>query len=199
MSHAASGPFVALVFAWWSMMAVTMLPVTWPWLRALHRVTRAGDAGSSTATLVPMFAAGYLAVWLAFSLLGATLQTVLGAIGGSNAPLQGALLAGAGLYQLTPVKGACLERCRSPLALVLTRWPLSARGAIRLGVEHGLFCLGCCWALMLLGLGAGTAGWIWMAGITALVAVEKLTPLGPRVGRWAGAALLVLSLLVAAS
>jgi predicted metal-binding membrane protein len=108
------------------------------------------------------------------------------------------LLAGAGLYQLTPVKGACLERCRSPLSLVLTRWPLSMRRAGLLGLEHGLFCLGCCWALMLLGLGAGTAGWLWMAGITALVAVEQLAPLGASVARWAGAGLLGLGLLLVA-
>ena len=189
MSHGAGGPFAALVLAWWSMMAVTMLPVTWPWMRALHRVSATGDDGSSTSALVPMFAAGYLAVWLAFSVTAAALQTAVGAFGEPTRALQGALLAGAGLYQLTPIKGACLERCRSPLSLVLTRWPLAASGAVRLGFEHGLFCLGCCWALMLLGLGAGAAGWLWMAGVTALLAIETLAPLGPRVGRWTGVGL----------
>jgi predicted metal-binding membrane protein len=197
VSHGESGSLAALVLAWWSMMAVTMLPVTWPWMRALHRVASGGADGSSTAMLVPMFAAGYLAVWLAFSVGAASFQTMLSVLGEPTGVLQGALLAGAGLYQLTPVKGACLERCRSPLSLVLTRWPLSAGGAARLGAEHGLFCLGCCWALMLLGLFAGTAGWLWMAGVTVLVAVEKLTPWGPRVGRWAGAALLSSAILIA--
>jgi predicted metal-binding membrane protein len=197
--HHAGGAFLPLVFSWWAMMAVTMVPLTWPWLSALRRLSGRGDSAAIFSTLVPGFTSGYLIVWLAFSVVAAALQQLIGAWGQPGPGLQSALLAGAGVYQLTPAKAACLERCRSPLSAVLARWPLTALGAIRLGGGHGLTCLACCWALMLLGLAAGAAGWLWMAALTLLVAVEKLTAAGPRVARWSGVGLLGVALLLAAS
>jgi predicted metal-binding membrane protein len=198
VSHAGAGAFLPLALSWWAMTALTMLPLTWPWLRALHRISRAERSAALSPALPPAFAAGYLAVWLGFGAGAAALQLLVASWAVPEPELRSALLAAAGLYQLTPAKAACLERCRSPFAAVLARWPLSAPGALRLGGEHGLFCLACCWALMLLGLAAGVAGWPWMAALTLLVAAEKLTPAGPRLARWSGAGLLGLALLAAA-
>jgi predicted metal-binding membrane protein len=203
-----SGSYWALVAAWWAMMAVMMLPVTWPWLRALRRLSGSDEGGSARAAaqrraagpsareatlpspVVPAFATGYLVIWLGFSLGAAGLQLLVAPHGEAGAFARAGILLAAGLYQLTPAKGACLRHCRSPVAVLLARWPLTVPGSLRMGAVHGLFCLGCCWALMLVALGAGAAGWIWMAGLVLLVAAEKLTRAGPRVGRWAGAALL---------
>jgi predicted metal-binding membrane protein len=195
MTHVhAGGPFWALVVAWWGMMAVMMLPVTWPWLRALALLSpaAAGERRRLASPASVAFAGGYLLVWLGFSVAAAALQRVIAPLAPGVA-LEGSVLAAAGLYQLTPLKAACLERCRSPLSVLLSRWPPSGRSALRLGLEHGLFCLGCCWALMLVGLGAGAVAWAWMAALALLVAAEKLTAAGPLVARWAGVALLALA------
>lgn len=197
MIHGAgTGAFGWLVAAWWGMMAAMMLPVTWPWLRVLARLSaRAGGAGGLPSAVLPSFVTGYLLVWLGFGLGAAALQTLLHSHGSPDGPvLRSVVLAAAGAYQLTPLKAACLDRCRSPFSVVLARWPFGGPGAARLGVEHGVACLGCCWVLMLIGLGAGAAGWTWMAALAGLVAVEKLANAGPRVARWAGGALLLLAL-----
>ncbi len=189
MSHGADGgAFWLLVLSWWAMMVVMMVPVTWPWLRTLARLTQGKGQGASAVPfrVFGSFLAGYLLVWLGFSVGAAGIQISL-APGGSMAPVaQAGILMAAGLYQLTPAKDACLKHCRSPMSVLLSRWPLEGLQVGRMGVEHGLFCLGCCWALMLLGVGAGTAGWLWMAGLVVLVAAEKLAPSGPRIGRVVG-------------
>ena len=194
MTHPhASGSFIALVAAWWGMMAVMMLPVTLPWLRALALLARPAAQGGAVRTLLaPLFAAGYLLVWLAFSCAAAGLQLLISGAAASSA-LEGGVLAAAGLYQMTPLKASCLKHCRSPFGVLLSRWPLRVGDALRLGVEHGLFCLGCCWALMLVGVGAGAVGWLWMGALSALVIVEKLSASGERVARGAGVVLLALA------
>ncbi len=193
-----------LLLAWWAMTAVMMLPLTWPWLRTLRRVAGGEEGSRLAAALVPAFAAGYLTVWLGFGTAAAALQLALGALpslsgAAASTAFKATLLAAAGAYQLSPAKASCLRACRSPLSAVLARWPLRPGGALRLGLEHGATCVGCCWALMLLGLAAGAAGPAWMVGLTALMAAEKLTPAGPRIGRWAGALLLSLSVLTVAA
>jgi predicted metal-binding membrane protein len=198
VNHAAGAGLAPLIFSWWTMMSVTMLPVTWPWLSALQRLVDPRRSRSFTSALLLTFVAGYLGVWLGFSTAAAALQLKLASLAAPATELRSVLLAAAGLYQITPAKAACLERCRSPLSVVLSRWPLSTAAALRIGFEHGLYCLACCWALMLLGLVAGTAGWLWMSLITLLVAAEKLVPAGPRIGRWAGLGLIGLAVLLAA-
>ncbi len=212
MSHGpADASFWVLVAWWWGMMAIMMVPITWPWLRTLYALAgdsgAPGGAGGSTglsrmgrgevpASIVPAFVGGYLLVWLAFSLGAAQLQLLVAPHGAAEPGVRAGILLGAGLYQLTPAKSACLKHCRSPVSVLLARWPLRTWGAGRVGFEHGLFCLGCCWALMLLGLGAGAAGWLWMAGLVVLVAVEKLAPVGQGAGRLAGAGLVAAGLIV---
>jgi predicted metal-binding membrane protein len=186
------------VASWWLMTGLMMLPVIWPWLRTLHGLSAGGGGPSAfPATAVAAFAGGYLLVWLGFGIGAAALQRFLAPHGSAGWAVRGGVLAVAGLYQLTPVKAACLRHCRSPLSVLLSRWPLGRAGAGRLGAEHGVFCLGCCWALMLVGVGAGSVGWSWMVALTGLVAVEKLASAGPAVGRWAGVGLLGLAALEA--
>src|SRR5262249_9184497 len=102
----------------------------------------------------------------------------------------GAIVIIAGVYQLTPFKGACLSHCRSPLVFLMTRWRDGAGGAFRMGATHGLFCLGCCWALMIVLFAVGVMNLAWVAALTILVLVEKLTPAGLVISRVSGLAML---------
>ena len=154
-------------------------------------MARAGDRAGS----VGLFYSGYLSVWLAFSLVAASLQLVLGATGLLSADdrlgprLSGLFLLGAGLYQATPLKSSCLRHCRNPLTFFLARWRDGPVGALRMGIGHGVFCLGCCWALMALALVLGVMNLAWMAALAFVVGVENLAPKGAVVGRVLGLAL----------
>jgi predicted metal-binding membrane protein len=110
----------------------------------------------------------------------------------------GATLATAGLYQLTPLKRVCLDHCRSPMGFVMRHWREGYGGALRMGVVHGAFCLGCCWALFAVLVAAGVMSLAWMALLTLIVFTEKVLPVGARAARVTGAALLVLGAVVAA-
>jgi predicted metal-binding membrane protein len=105
--------------------------------------------------------------------------------------LAGAVLIGAGVYQWTPLKQACLRRCRSPLEFLMTEWREGSRGAFIMGLRHGAYCLGCCWVLMLLLFVGGIMNITWIAGNALFVLVEKLAPAGHWMGRVAGLALVV--------
>jgi predicted metal-binding membrane protein len=129
-----------------------------------------------------MLGAGYLAVWAAAGIPAYLAQELLPM---SLAPLA---LAVAGIYQLTPAKQACLRKCRTPADFLMQRW---GRGALRLGLEHGAWCLGCCWALMAVLVVVGMMGLEWVVGLGVLVALEKLTAHGVILSRVAGVAMLV--------
>jgi predicted metal-binding membrane protein len=117
----------------------------------------------------------------------------------STSPALGAaLLIGAGIYQLTPYKNACLEHCRAPAHFIAEHWRPGTRGALLMGAEHGLYCLGCCWVLMGLLFFGGVMNLLWIAAITLFVLLEKLLPFGARGGRLAGAALIALGCAVLA-
>jgi predicted metal-binding membrane protein len=103
----------------------------------------------------------------------------------------GTLIAVAGAYQFSPLKTVCLKHCRSPLAFLLTRWRDGNQGALRMGFEHGIFCLGCCWALMVLLFVGGVMNLFWVAAIALFVLLEKLVPRGDLWGRLGGGALMV--------
>ena len=164
----------AFVFAWTIMMAAMMLPSAAPFVMLYRR----GATGSHTMLLV----AGYLAVWAAAGVPAWLAMTFLPM---TLAPIA---LAVAGVYQLTPLKTTCLRQCRSPADFLVQRW---GRGALRLGVEHGVWCLGCCWALMAVLVLTGMMGIAWVVGLAALVALEKLSSRGVLVSRLAGAAFLI--------
>jgi predicted metal-binding membrane protein len=183
------------VWAMWGvMMAAMMLPSAWPMLRTFAALSlRSGQAARGGA-----FAGAYLLVWLAFSGAAAAAQWALQRLGWTDpmaasrsAWLSGLLLGIAGAYQFTPLKKLCLTRCRSPLGFVLGEWRAGWSGAFVMGVRHGLFCVGCCWALMAVLFVGGVMNLAWIAALALAVAVEKLVRGGPLVGAALGAALIV--------
>jgi predicted metal-binding membrane protein len=152
------------------------------------RQIRGGDAEIGATSL---FLAGYLATWFVFSLIAASAQRLLTgpSMALDNRFLEAGVLIAAGLYQLTPLKAACLRDCRSPAEFISRHWRPGWDGAARLGVRHGLYCLGCCWTLMALLFVGGIMNLLWVVGLTLIVAVEKLAPRGQLIGRVAGVAL----------
>lgn len=184
----------ALTFAMWgTMMVAMMLPSAAPTVLLYARaVARPGVPPPASGT----FLAGYLLVWAAFSLFATGLQLWLEhvlllaphsmALEGQR--LTGGLLIAAGLYQLSPVKGSCLRHCRNPAQFLSRHYRPGPAGALRLGLIHGTWCLGCCWALMLLLFAGGVMNLVWIAALTLLVAAEKLLPFGRSISQLAGLA-----------
>jgi predicted metal-binding membrane protein len=186
-----------LTFLMWAVMMVGMMvPSAAPAVLLYASMARGTRERGAPFPGVWVFALGYLAAWTAFSALATVLQVALerAALLSPMAEtegrwLTGALLLAAGAWQWLPVKAACLRHCRAPFQFFLARWRPGARGAVAMGLEHGLFCLGCCWALMLLLFVGGVMDLAWAALIAGFVLVEKVAPLGPATGRVAGALL----------
>jgi predicted metal-binding membrane protein len=191
---------------WVVMMAAMMFPSIAPMVVMQARIQEGrrerGQAVPLGATA--LFVAGYLVVWSAAGLAGYGLYELGRALSGDvfswdNAGpyLAGGIILAAAVYQLTPLKDACLRHCRSPFAFLIHHWRPGRRGALRMGIAHGGWCVGCCWALMaaLLALGVMSLG--WMAFIAALIAVEKLLPWKDVANRGIAVLLLVLGLGVA--
>jgi len=191
--------YAAVVLAMWAvMMAAMMLPSAAPMILLYGTIARrkleTGDVVAGTG----VFSLGYLAVWTAVTLAAVGLQFALERAAVlspmmvmTSRVLAGLVMIGAGVYQWTPLKQACLRRCRSPLEFILTEWREGTRGALTMGMRHGAFCLGCCWMLMLLLFVGGVMNIAWIAGIALFVVVEKLAPAGHWIGRAAGVALIV--------
>jgi predicted metal-binding membrane protein len=188
---------LTLLAAMWIVMMIGMMtPSAAPLLLIYAGVMRSSAEGPRAALRVYPLSAGYLLVWIVFSLLATAMQRLLS--GTLMTPMMtlrsslavAALLAIAGIYQLTPLKQACLQSCRSPIDFILARMRPGAAGAFRLGIEHGMYCVGCCWALMLL-LFAGGVMNLWTIGALMLVVlVEKLEPFGWRTRQWSAVALM---------
>lgn len=177
---------LALLCAMWAvMMAGMMLPSAAPMLLLYAAVMRKSPEGPRAALHVYPMAAGYLLVWFGFSLGATVLQRVLSAtlllspmMTLVSPVAAGVLLVAAAVYQRTPLKQKCLESCRSPVAFLTIHMRPGASGAFRLGLDHGLYCLGCCWMLMLLLFAAGVMN-IWaIVALTVFVLFEKLAPFG---------------------
>ena len=192
MSPQWDAPHLLLLWAMWAvMMTGMMLPSAGP------MILLAGDAGQHGARHTSLLALGYLIVWALFSLGATVLQwglarwfviTPMMEVSSRNAAA--AFLIVAGLYQWTPWKRACLTTCQSPLAFLMRRWRSGRWGALRMGVEHGGYCVGCCWALMLLLFAGGVMNLTVIAALTAFVAFEKLAPRGIQSTRISGALLI---------
>jgi len=188
---------LALGFAMWAvMMPGMMLPSAAPMILTVARVHRSRRARFGITLPLAAFLAGYLLVWTGFSALAAIAQWGLartGAIAGMDGRagpvLGGALFVLAGIYQLSPLKHACLGSCRSPLGFLLAHWRDGTGGALRMGLRHGAVCLGCCWALMVLLFAVGTMNLAWVAGLGVLVLGEKLAPGGGWIARASGVGL----------
>jgi predicted metal-binding membrane protein len=194
--------------AWVVMMAAMMFPSIAPMVVMFARIQegkrRKGQAVEAGTT--GLFVSGYLLTWTGAGLVGygvfaAGRSLNLGFLGWDSAGpyVAGGVIAGAAIYQLTPLKDACLTRCRSPFAFLLSAWRPGRGGALRMGMEHGAWCVGCCWALMaaLFALGVMSIG--WMVLIAALIAVEKLLPWKALANRGIAVLLVVLGLAVAFS
>ena len=200
-AHGAASPFSLLLAMWVVMMVAMMLPTASPMILTYASLARRQKAGRWSGLSVPALVLGYLSAWLVFSSVAAGLDSVLqqaawiSSAGKSQSFfLSGGLLVLAGVFQWTPLKTACLARCRSPLALMLTQWREGAFGAFRMGWRHGLFCVGCCWALMGLMWVAGMLNLLWLAALTLYMLAEKVLPGAERWSRWAGSVSVVVGL-----
>jgi predicted metal-binding membrane protein len=201
---APAGEFALVLVMWWVMMVAMMLPSATPAILLYERVHEHALASEAARTSAPayVFAAGYLLFWLGFSVVAALSQSWLtshGLISPEHLALtnpwaSGAILLAVGFYQLSPLKSVCLAHCRSPAAYLARHWRPGWTGAISLGVRHGAFCVGCCWALMLLLFVGGVMNMLWIALISLFVLAEKLIPFGPVVGRASGILLFALGL-----
>jgi predicted metal-binding membrane protein len=195
---------VFLTFVMWAVMMVGMMaPSAMPVL-LLYGSAMANRADAGARGSVLLFGLGYFLVWTAFSAGAALAQAALHqlallspAMRTSSPLLGGGLLVGAGLYQLTPLKGACLTACRSPIGFLMSNWREGRTGALQMGVRHGVHCLGCCWALMSVLFALGVMNLGWVAAIAILVLVEKATPFGAVIARVAGGVLIVAGVIVA--
>ena len=198
--------FATFFLAWVVMMAAMMFPAAAPMLLIFRTVSAQRRARGSAFVPTWVFAAGYLLVWAAIGALiwvlvqaGSDLAGRLGAVERATwGPVAlGAVLIVAGLYQVTPLKHVCLDHCRTPLGFVTRHWHDGYGGALRMGVIHGLYCLGCCWALFAVLVAAGVMSLAWMLLLTLVVFAEKVLPVGRRTAHLVGVGFLVLGILVA--
>ena len=186
--------YAALIFSmWWIMMIAMMLPSATPMLLLFARVNRKEKAGRRPYVPTAIFASGYVVAWGVFSAIAAGLQWGLEALGllspmmaSTSLWLGGTILIAAGAWQLTPIKNSCLRHCRSPLSFIAGSWRPGSSGAFRMGLEHGAYCLGCCWFLMGLLFCGGIMNFYWIAGLALFVLAEKTVPMGQWFARVAG-------------
>jgi predicted metal-binding membrane protein len=198
-------PRVVLLWGMWAvMMTAMMLPTAVPLVLLYASAMRRNSDVQAPARRIYALAAGYLSVWALFSVAATALQRglakglVLTPMMEPATPIAGAVvLAIAGVYQLTPLKRACLRICRSPLGFMMQRWRDGVAAAFRLGAEHGTYCLGCCWALMLILFAGGVMNLVVILALTAWVLVEKLAPFGERTATASGVLLLASSIWMA--
>jgi predicted metal-binding membrane protein len=184
---------------WWVMMIAMMLPSAAPMILLFARVQKRQE--EKTGRLVPAacFAWGYIGAWGVFSLLAVALQWAFERCGllspmmmnTTSALLAAVILIAAGLYQLTPLKQACLRHCRSPIQFLSQHWRKGKGGAFVMGLHHGAFCLGCCWGLMVLLFFGGVMNLYWIVGLAVVVLIEKLSPFGRIFGYVTGTLLIL--------
>jgi predicted metal-binding membrane protein len=183
-----------LMFLMWAVMMVGMMaPTAAPMTLIYAAVARKAAAQATPLAPTAVFVAGYIVMWSLFSVAATLTQwgldqaALLSPMMVSNSSALGAgLLIAAGIYQWTPFKDACLQHCRSPAHFFAQHWRSGAAGAFRLGLEHGAYCLGCCWVLMGLLFLGGVMNLLWIAAITFFVVLEKLSPWGVQGGRVVG-------------
>lgn len=193
-----SVPEIAVVWLMWAvMMGAMMLPSAMPMI-LVHCRLDAGRGGTGAASSDNRwFTGAYLIVWSVFSVAAAALQWALQAAGIlmpmlvlTNQTVAGAVLIAAGIVQWTPLKQACLEKCRTPIGFLMTEWRDGRRGALIMGLKHGAYCVGCCWALMALLFVFGAMNLMAIGALATIVAAEKLLPYGDRLGKAGGVILM---------
>lgn len=186
---------------WCVMMVAMMLPSASPMILTYTRVHQQRMAHGRAIAPTWCFIAGYLATWMGFGLLAAATQwglqqsTLISSTMGKAGPsLGGGLLILAGSFQFSQLKRACLSKCRSPLSFLMTEWRDGTAGALTMGIRHGAYCIGCCWALMLLMFVGGVMSLAWMAALALLFLMEKLVPHAHHVSRLIGGLLIAAGL-----
>ena len=182
-----------MFFMWWIMMIGMMLPSAAPMILLHAKVNRTSAKRKGLQwSLLPTgaFTLGYLSAWAIFSALATTLQWSFEGIGvlspmmmnSTNQVFAGLVLLFAGVYQITPLKHACLEHCRSPIGFLSQHWRPGTWGTFQMGIRHGVYCLGCCWGLMAILFFGGIMNLYWIIGLALIVLAEKVLPHGPRLG-----------------
>jgi len=189
---------VAYVAAWAVMMTAMMLPSALPMIGLFAATQRNVTSAALKAVRVGMFALMYLGLW---ALTGIPVYFASAALGAVSARVLACVVAGvlvaAGIFQLSPLKQVCLRHCRSPLGFLFGHWREGWQGGLAMGRAHAVYCLGCCWAFMVVLVVAGAMGLPWVLLIAAVVAAEKLLPGGEWIARTAGVALMLLGVAVA--
>ncbi|MFL5285841.1 MAG: DUF2182 domain-containing protein [Rhodopila sp.] len=208
MAMPMAAPWTPTAFAltlamWWVMMLGMMVPSATPMVLTFATLNRSKRRRGEDFVPTSVFLLGYLIAWGLFSVFATLAQWVLDCmallsptLSVTNSALGGTLVVLAGLYQFALLKQACLRNCRSPFAFVLNHWRDGRLGALRMGMEHGAYCLGCCWMLMALLFVVGVMNLLWVAGLAALVFAEKLLPGGPWIGRISGGVMLGIGVLL---
>jgi predicted metal-binding membrane protein len=197
--------FVVMFVMWTVMMVGMMTPSASPMILVYARVGRQAALQGKPLAATGYFASGYLLAWTVFSLVATVGQWLLGRaalltpmMATANDVAGALVLIAAGLFQWTPAKDACLKHCQSPLGFIL-QWggfKRDAFGSLSLGFQHGLYCIGCCWALMALLFVGGVMNIVWIAGLTVFVLAEKVVPLGRVISRVSGAVLIAWGILL---
>jgi len=195
--------FVLMFVMWFVMMVAMMLPSTAPAAIIFAKVYRKRKSEGEPFVPLGVFLVGYFTIWAGFSLAATTTQwllhkaALLSPMMVSTSPvLGGILLLAAGLFQFTPLKNACLTRCRNPLDFLISQWREGNYGAYIMGIKIGYFCVGCCWILMALLFVAGVMNLLWVAIITLFVLIEKVLPYPIWTSRVAGVLLVIWGLLM---
>lgn len=193
-----SGEIVPLSVMWSEMMFAMMLPSVTPMVLMFAAVNRKRHESDRPYVPAGIFVAGYFIDWIVFSVLISVAQWALHstallspAMASTNSWLGGSLLIAAGIFQWSPLKNACLVHCRSPLGFLMTDWKEGRVGALKMGLKHGYYCIGCCWILMALLFVAGVMNLWWVGVLSILVLVEKTAPNGSWVGRAIGGFLIL--------
>lgn len=192
---------VLYVVLWGVMMVAMMFPAMTPTVGLFHIIAKRRQEQGLSFTPGWVFLAGYITLWTLTGSVGYGIDLAIQSLPEQFPVLRtygmvigGVTLVGAGIYQLTPLKYLCLSHCRSPLGFLLENWRDGSLGAFRMGVRHGLYCLGCCWSLMVVLFVVGTMNLVWMGLLSAVIFVEKIIPHGVEMGKASGIVLIALGL-----
>ncbi len=193
-------------FVMWSVMMVGMMTPSAAPVFFLFKNMKTSRNDSDATMTVTLFGLGYLIVWVGFSAIAALAQWGLhqgtwlsSSMAVTSNWIGGAILTAAGIYQLSPTKSACLTQCQSPLGFLMGNWRDGRIGALRMGLRHGVYCVGCCWALMAILFVVGVMNLVWVAALTAFILIEKFGGSGVRVARVGGAIMIGFGILVVAT